>query len=71
MGMIAAVIVTYNRLDKLRNCIEAVMGQTVSEPVVVMVIDNNSTDGTGEWIITMTPVSQSSMQEERKYQTEA
>lgn len=50
MGMIAAIIVTYNRLDKLRNCIEAVMGQTVSEPVVVMVIDNNSTDGTGEWI---------------------
>lgn len=48
MKKTAAVIVTYNRKDKLLRCIDAVLKQTVSEQLDVIVVDNNSTDGTGE-----------------------
>lgn len=42
---IAAIIVTYNRKELLLGCIKAVLGQKGSEAAVI-VIDNNSTDGT-------------------------
>ena len=48
MKKTAAVIVTYNRKDKLLRCIDAVLDQTVSEQLDLIVVDNNSTDGTGE-----------------------
>lgn len=48
MNNIAAVVVTYNRKELLRECIEALKTSTCS--VDVIVIDNNSTDGTMEYI---------------------
>lgn len=42
---VAAVVVTYNRLPLLRQCLAALRAQTVP-PAAVWVIDNASTDGT-------------------------
>ena len=47
---VAAVIVTYNRRDKLRQCLDAVMRQTSSTVPDIIIVDNNSTDGTGEMV---------------------
>lgn len=47
MSRIAAVIVTYRRKEKLRNCIEALLRQSCGAPEI-FVIDNNSADGTRE-----------------------
>jgi GT2 family glycosyltransferase len=44
-----AVIVTYNRKDLLRECLQAVTGQT-RRPDIVLVIDNNSDDGTRDMV---------------------
>lgn len=46
---IAAVVVTYNRLKLLRECIAALRKQThrVDE---IIVVNNGSTDGTAEWL---------------------
>lgn len=44
---VAAVVVTYNRLSLLRRCLAALEAQTV-QLASVWVIDNASTDGTGE-----------------------
>lgn len=49
---IAAVVVTYNRLPLLRQCLEALKVQT-AELSSIWVIDNASTDGTGEAICRM------------------
>ena len=46
---VAAVIVTYNRKEKLLNCIRALTSQTAGAPDII-VVDNNSTDGTREEI---------------------
>jgi rhamnopyranosyl-N-acetylglucosaminyl-diphospho-decaprenol beta-1,3/1,4-galactofuranosyltransferase len=44
---IAAVIVTYNRINKLKHCLEC----TVKEPFAyIVIVDNNSSDGTREWL---------------------
>lgn len=47
---LAAIIVTYNRYDLLTECIEALREQTFSD-FDILVIDNASTDGTGEKLI--------------------
>lgn len=44
-----AVIVTYNRLDILKKCIEAVLNQSYKD-LKVVIIDNASTDGTRQYI---------------------
>lgn len=44
---IAAVVVTYNRLGLLKQCVERLQRQTV--PCHIWIVDNASTDGTGEW----------------------
>lgn len=44
-----AVIVTYNRLAMLKQCLEAVLNQTYKS-LDVVVVDNASTDGTGDYI---------------------
>lgn len=44
---IAAVVVTYNRLELLKQCAECVLAQAA--PCELLVVDNASTDGTGEW----------------------
>jgi GT2 family glycosyltransferase len=45
---VAALIVTYNRLAPLQECLEALAGQTYPL-AAIFVIDNASTDGTQEW----------------------
>lgn len=45
-GSVAAVVVTYNRRGLLLECIDALRAQTA--PVDIMIVDNASTDGTGE-----------------------
>lgn len=49
---IAAVVVTYNRLELLKQCTECVLAQTV--PCELLLVDNASTDGTGEWASKLT-----------------
>lgn len=46
---IAAVIVTYNRLNILEKCIQALRKQSLTYSQLI-VINNNSSDGTTEWL---------------------
>ena len=45
----AVLIVTYNRLKLLRQCVDAVLGQTRAASSVY-IVDNNSTDGTAGYL---------------------
>ncbi len=45
---VVAVVVTYNRLGMLRECIECLRNQTVS--CDILIVDNHSNDGTGEYL---------------------
>lgn len=47
--IIAAVIVTFNRLELLKKCIDAVRNQTRKVDEII-VVNNGSTDGTKEWL---------------------
>ena len=46
---IAALVVTYNRLSLLVECIEAIRSQTFRD-IDIIVVNNGSTDGTKEWL---------------------
>ena len=46
---ICAVVVTYNRLELLKLCIESLKKQTISLDEI-LIINNSSTDGTEEWL---------------------
>lgn len=46
---IAAVIVTYNRLDFLKELVQSITSQS-RKPDEIIVINNSSTDGTAEWL---------------------
>ena len=48
MKKVAAVVVTYNRKALLLENIESLLNQTVSDLMDIIVIDNDSTDGTQE-----------------------
>ena len=48
MNQVAAVIVTYNRIALLKECIQRVLEQSV--PCDILIVDNNSNDGTQEYI---------------------
>ncbi len=48
-GPVGAVIVTYNRLDLLEECLRAVLGQ-MRPPEAVVLVDNASTDGTPQMV---------------------
>ena len=48
MNKVCAVVVTYNRLALLKECIEALVAQTF--PCDILVVNNASTDGTKEWL---------------------
>ena len=50
-GKLAAVIVTFNRLEKLQNTIEQTM---LNDFDSIIVVNNCSTDGTQEWLETLT-----------------
>lgn len=45
---VIAVVVTFNRLDKLKVCLSAL--KTHAPQADILVVDNASTDGTGEWL---------------------
>lgn len=49
MAGVAAVIVTFNRLDKLKKVIAALEAQTLT-PSHLIIVDNASTDGTGDFL---------------------
>jgi len=46
---IAAVIVTYNRLECLKRCFAALHSQS-RLPDEIIIVNNGSTDGTGQWL---------------------
>jgi rhamnopyranosyl-N-acetylglucosaminyl-diphospho-decaprenol beta-1,3/1,4-galactofuranosyltransferase len=46
-----AVVVTYNRLTLLKECITALRNQT-KIPDAILVVNNGSTDDTGKWLLT-------------------
>lgn len=48
MNQVAAVIVTYNRISLLKECIKNLLMQTVS--CDILIVDNNSNDGTQQYI---------------------
>ena len=49
MQRIAVVVVTYNRLELLKQCIESVRNQ-IQKPNIIIVVNNGSTDGTLGWL---------------------
>ncbi len=49
MGKVAAVIVTFNRLDKLKNVVSSVLAQE-RRPDTVIIVDNASTDDTATYL---------------------
>lgn len=49
MKKVAAIVVTYNRKELLKECIEALLNQDYSNCDVI-IVDNASTDGTKEYI---------------------
>ena len=52
---IAVIVVTYNRLDLLKKCIDALRNQTLKD-FDIIVVNNGSTDGTGEWLSNQTDI---------------
>lgn len=50
MKKIAAVVVTYNRKQLLKENIECLMAQTLADILDIVIIDNHSTDGTREML---------------------
>lgn len=53
---IAAVVVTYNRLELLRECIQSLRNQT-QKLDEIFIINNSSTDGTIEWLNSQTDLT--------------
>lgn len=49
MDNLGCVIVTYNRLELLKECVEHALNQTVRFKKII-IINNNSTDGTAEYL---------------------
>ena len=45
----AVTIVTYNRLELLKECVQQVLSQTVPF-FYICIVDNNSTDGTSKYL---------------------
>ncbi len=53
---VAAVVVTYNRLELLKRNIARLRAQTAAENLEIYIVDNHSTDGTGAYLA---PLAQS------------
>jgi len=45
------IIVTWNRLELLRSCLQSLTSQTFNQRFGVVVVDNGSTDGTAEMVL--------------------
>ena len=45
---VAAIVVTYNRLELLRQCVQALRNQSAA--CDILIVDNASTDGTAQWL---------------------
>lgn len=52
---VATLIVTYNRLEELKKCLEAVRNQTYTD-LDIIVVNNGSTDGTKEFLSCQTDI---------------
>ena len=52
-GRLVALVVSYNRLDKLRETLARLLASPVSELSGVVVVENASTDGTQAWLETL------------------
>ncbi len=50
---LVAVVVTYNRLDKLKDTVARLLDSPDEDLSAVVVVDNASTDGTGDWLATV------------------
>ena len=50
IGRLVAVVVTYNRLDKLKDTLARLLQSPAAELAAVVVVDNASSDGTGSWL---------------------
>lgn len=51
---LVAVVVTYNRLDKLKDTIFRLLESSEDELSALVVVDNASTDGTADWLTRQT-----------------
>ncbi|EYT54078.1 glycosyl transferase [Leucobacter sp. UCD-THU] len=52
MARVAAVVVTFNRLDKLKTVIASIEAQSHA-PSSLVIVDNASTDGTGDYLASL------------------
>jgi rhamnopyranosyl-N-acetylglucosaminyl-diphospho-decaprenol beta-1,3/1,4-galactofuranosyltransferase len=48
---VCAVVVSHNRLAMVQNCVSSIRSQT-NPPAEVIIVDNDSTDGTRDWLST-------------------
>ena len=55
MNRIAVIVVTYNRIELLKECIDSIRNQTFSSYSII-VVNNGSTDSTAEWLLEQTDV---------------
>lgn len=49
MKNVCAIMVTYNRLDTLKTALAHILAQ-IERPAAIIIVDNNSTDGTQEYL---------------------
>lgn len=54
MNQTSIVILTYNNLNYTKDCIESIQNYTKKDSYEIIIVDNNSTDGTKEWLKTQT-----------------
>lgn len=48
--IVSVIISTYNRVDQLPTAVDACLAQEGGDPYELIVVDNNSADGTRQWI---------------------
>lgn len=53
---VACVVVTYNRLNLLKRCVESLRSQTIKD-FTTIVVNNGSTDGTAEWLLNQADIT--------------
>lgn len=50
--MIYVLIPVFNRLEQTQRCIQSILNQSIYSEISIVVVDDNSTDGTVEWLRT-------------------